>query len=240
MQARGALRCAEGRFEEALGELLKAGAGWARLGVDHPDVGTWRIGAVEAAIAVGRRAEAVRLAQEQLALARALGTARTLGCALRASAQTVARDRAEQLLGEASGLLEQTPARLELARTLADLGAVRRRAGRRVEARASLVRALDLADRMRAIPLAARVRDELLAAGGRPRRSALTGPDALTSAERRIAELAAQGLTNRQIAQRLFITQPTVETHLHHAFQKLDVGSRQELGTALRPEMAGG
>ncbi|MBV9798922.1 MAG: helix-turn-helix transcriptional regulator, partial [Solirubrobacterales bacterium] len=54
-----------------------------------------------------------------------------------------------------------------------------------------------------------------------------------TAAERRVAELVTQGLTNRQIAQRLFITQPTVETHLRHTFQKLDITSRTEVGSRL-------
>ena len=75
------------------------------------------------------------------------------------------------------------------------------------------------------------------AAGARPRRTALTGPDALTSAERRVAGLAADGLSNRQIAQHLFITQPTVETHLRHAFQKLGITSRGDLPAQLAGEL---
>jgi DNA-binding NarL/FixJ family response regulator len=96
-----------------------------------------------------------------------------------------------------------------------------------------LRRALDLAQRTGAAPLAARARQELLAAGARPRRTALTGPDALTSTERRVAGLAADGLSNRQIAQHLFITQATVETHLTHAFGKLGITSRAELAGQL-------
>jgi len=78
---------------------------------------------------------------------------------------------------------------------------------------------------------------ELLATGPRPRRTALTGPDALTSAERAVAGLAADGLTNRQIAQHLFITLPTVETHLRHAFQKLGITSRTSLPAQLASEL---
>ena len=137
---------------------------------------------------------------------------------------------AGESLAEAVGLLETTPARYELALALADLGAFLRRSGRRADARDPLRRALDLAQRTGAAPLAERARRELLAAGARPRRTALTGPDALTSAERRVAGLAADGLSNRQIAQHLFITQPTVETHLRHAFQKLGITSRAGLG----------
>jgi DNA-binding CsgD family transcriptional regulator len=81
--------------------------------------------------------------------------------------------------------------------------------------------------------LAARAHDELQAAGARPRRAALTGPHALTAAEHRVANLAADGHSNRQIAEQLYVTRRTVETHLTHAFQKLDIRSRAELRAAL-------
>ena len=113
-------------------------------------------------------------------------------------------------LAEAVSLLEVTPARYELALTLADLGAHLRRSGWRTQARPPLRRALYLAQRTGAAPLIARARRELLAAGARPRRTALTVPDSLTSAERQVASLAADGLSYLQIAQHLFITQPTV------------------------------
>jgi len=77
------------------------------------------------------------------------------------------------------------------------------------------------------------VKVELLAAGPRPRRAGLTGPDALTAAERRVAALAAEGASNRQIAEHLFITQATVETHLRHAFRKLGITSRADLPASL-------
>ncbi len=96
-----------------------------------------------------------------------------------------------------------------------------------------LRRALDLAQRCGAAPLAEAARQELLATGARPRRTALTGPDALTSTERQVAGLAAEGLSNRQIAQHLFVTLPTVETHLRHAFRKLGITSRGELAAQL-------
>jgi DNA-binding CsgD family transcriptional regulator len=82
-------------------------------------------------------------------------------------------------------------------------------------------------------PLAERARTELLATGARPRRLALQGSDALTPSERRVADLASQGRTNRQIAQALFVTTATVETHLRHVFRKLDVSGRGELADRL-------
>lgn len=132
-------------------------------------------------------------------------------------------------------MLERTEARLELARALLDLGAALRRKGQRVLARAHLRRSLDLAHRCGAQALVQRAHEELRAAGGRPRRPALTGIDALTASERRVARMAAEGLANREIAQRLFVTQRTVETHLMHVFQKLGIHTR----AALAPELFG-
>src|SRR5206468_12115787 len=186
----------------------------------------------------------------QLALARKVGTPAALGAALRANAAAAdaahpghpgrsgrsVQSVAGESLAEAVGLLETTPARYELALALADLGAFLRRSGRRADARVPLRRALDLAQRTGAAPLAERARRELLATGARPRRTALTGPDALTSAERRVAGLAADGLSNRQIAQHLFLTHPTVETPLRHAFQKLGITSRAGLPAQLADE----
>jgi ATP/maltotriose-dependent transcriptional regulator MalT len=241
LQARGALRVAQGRHAEALDDLLAAGAAWRALGIDNPAAASWRTAAAAAHIALGHPHEAAALAAEQLALARGVGTPATLGAALRAYAAAAGAGQSgpptvEESLAEAVSLLETTPARYELALALADLGAFLRRSGRRADARDPLRRALDLAQRTGATPLAERARRELLAAGARPRRTALTGPDALTSAERRVAGLAADGLSNRQIAQHLFITQPTVETHLRHAFQKLGITSRAGLPAQLADE----
>ena len=233
LQARGALRVAEGRFADALSDLLTAGEGWNRLGVEHPAVGAWRTDAAAAHAALDHPEQAAALAAEQLTLAQQVGTPVTLGNALRAYAAAAARDQSQDLLTEAVSLLEHTPARVDLAHALTDLGMLLRRSGRPLDARTPLRRALDLADRAGAAPLAQRARRELTVVGARPRRTALTGPDALTSAERQVAHLAAEGRSNRQIAQHLFITQPTVETHLRHAFHKLRITSRTQLPTVL-------
>jgi DNA-binding CsgD family transcriptional regulator len=132
-------------------------------------------------------------------------------------------------------VLAPSAAQLEHLHALCDLGAALRRRSRHEAARAPLRRALELADRAGAVRIAARARAELRDAGARPRRAALSGRDALTPAERRVAALAAEGHTNRQIAQQLFVTQRTVETHLTHAFAKLDVTSRDGLPAALWP-----
>jgi DNA-binding NarL/FixJ family response regulator len=136
-------------------------------------------------------------------------------------------------LADAVEALAQSLSRLELARARVDLGSALRRAGRRADAREPLHLGMDEARVCGARPLAERARTELLATGARPRRLALTGVDALTPSERRVVALAAHGLTNRGIAQQLFVTTATVETHLRHAFSKLDVRSRRELQSAL-------
>jgi ATP/maltotriose-dependent transcriptional regulator MalT len=233
LQARGTLRVAQRRPGEALDDLLAAAQGWRGLEMENPAIASWRSAAAAAHTVLGHPAEAASLASEQLALARKAGTAATLGAALRGYAAAAAPHEAGPALAEAVTLLEATSAKYELALALAGLGAHLRRTGRPGEARAPLRRALDLAQRCGAAPLADQARQELLATGARPRRTALTGPDALTSAERRVAGLAADGMSNRQIAQHLFVTLPTVETHLRHAFGKLGITSRAGLPAQL-------
>ena len=130
-------------------------------------------------------------------------------------------------------LLNSSAARLEHARAMADLGAALRRAGQRADSREILRTALDLAHRCEARALTERTHTELIAAGGRPRRLILRGLDSLTPSERRVAQLAAAGVPNRDIAQHLFITTRTVEGHLTHAYQKLAITSREHLPSAL-------
>jgi DNA-binding CsgD family transcriptional regulator len=122
---------------------------------------------------------------------------------------------------------------LERARALADLGAMLRRRNRRTQAKELLREALDIAHRVGAVRLAAQAETELRATGARPRRVVLTGVDSLTASELRIAELASQGRTNREIAQTLFVTTRTVEGHLTSVFRKLQLDSRSELHAAL-------
>jgi DNA-binding CsgD family transcriptional regulator len=119
-------------------------------------------------------------------------------------------------------------------RALVDLGAALRRENRRTEARQPLSQAADMASRGGAVALHERARGELAATGARPRRDVLlSGPESLTPSERRIAELAATGQSNREISQALFVTPKTVEYHLRNTYRKLDIQNRQELAEAL-------
>jgi DNA-binding CsgD family transcriptional regulator len=136
-------------------------------------------------------------------------------------------------LREAVELLRESPARLEYIRALTDLGAALRRAGRRADAREPLREALELARRAGALAIARRAHDELAATGEKLRPLAAVGVESLTPSERRIARLAAEGRTNREIAQTLFLSVKTVESHLRGVYAKLDIRSRDELPQAL-------
>jgi DNA-binding CsgD family transcriptional regulator/Tfp pilus assembly protein PilF len=233
LAARGRLRLAELRPASALDDLLAAGDLFARLHSPSPTTAPWRSDAALAQLALGAPAEARALAAEEVALAQTDNGPRALGIALRAAGLTEGGKRGIELLREAVHVLEGSDARLEHARAMADLGAALRRAGCRVESREILRPALDLAHRCGALALTERTRTELIAAGGRPRRLVLSGLDSLTPSERRVAQLAAAGLTNGEIAEHLFVTARTVEGHLTHAYQKLDISSRDQLPEAL-------
>jgi len=234
--ARGRLALAQGEPQRALDDLLECGRRQLAVPAPNPAVLPWRSEAALACLDLGRDAEARALADEELQLARAFGSPRALGIALRAAGIVAADDRRLTLLEEAVEALERSPAQLELARTLVDLGAAQHEAGRRSTARETLRTGLDIAHHAGANGLAAQARAALVAAGARPRRPAVRGVDALTPSERRVAELAEQGLTNREIAQALFISAKTVEFHLRNAYFKLRIGSRGELAEALRPD----
>jgi DNA-binding NarL/FixJ family response regulator len=236
LQSRARLRLAQHRPADALADARMAAERAGEIGVRHPVFASWRTEAAEALLVLGADAEARRLALEQLELSEQLGTPGARGAALCLLARTTTEPI--PLLEQAVTMLAGSPARLEHTRALVALGAALRRANRRADARDPLRRALEQADRGGMLRLARRAREELNAVGARPRRSALSGPGALTPAEHRVAELAARGHGNRAIAERLYVTPRTVETHLTHAFAKLDIRSRAELAAALQPAPA--
>jgi DNA-binding CsgD family transcriptional regulator len=136
-------------------------------------------------------------------------------------------------LRDSVATLTQTDARLDHARALVDLGSALRRDNARQAARQPLREGMELARRLGAYGLAEHAREELAASGARLRREALSGVESLTPSERRVARLAASGLTNREIAEALFVSRKTVETHLAHVYQKLDTSDRRALATLL-------
>jgi DNA-binding CsgD family transcriptional regulator len=231
--ARGQLRVAQGRLHEALEDFLECGQRLDCLRLTGQNAVQWRAEAALTHAALGNAGVARRLAREQLALARAFGRPRTVGISLRACGMVEGGEPGLELLAEAVNTLDRSQSPLELARTLTDYGAALRRAGRRVQARIQLERALDLAHRCGARRIAARARAELVAAGAKPRRDAITGRDALTASELRVARLAAEGLTNPEIAQALFITTRTAKGHLSRVYHKLGITRRAQLPDAL-------
>ena len=233
LEARGAVRLAQGRAGEALDDLLAAGRRYVEdFAMVNPAVSPWRSRAALAAAQLGDLDRARELSDDELSRARAYGAPRALGLALRARGLLEVEGGLD-LLHEAVDVLAPSQARLDHARALLDLGAALRRAGRRQDSRAPLADALDRAERFGALGLAERAREELRVAGARPRRAALSGSDSLTPSELRVAQLAARGMTNREIAEALFVTMKTVEFHLRHAYSKLDIPSREHLAAAL-------
>ena len=229
--SRGRLRAAQGRNEEALADFLACGKRCERLGIVL--IWPWRSEAAIVHALLGHAEEARRLARADVAVARRFGRPRALGAALRSQGLVEGGNRGLALLSEAVTVLERSQAPVELARALTDYGAALRRAGQRSQARSQLERGLDLAFHCGARRIAGQARAELVAAGAKPRRDAITGRDALTASELRVARLAAEGLTNREIAQALFITGRTAKVHLNRVYRKLEITRRDQLANAL-------
>jgi DNA-binding CsgD family transcriptional regulator len=231
LNSRLELLIAERRFDEA----LAAADDYARR-FDHivrnPFDAPWRSHKALALAGLGRHEEGLPLVEEELQRARAWGAPGTVARTLRVLG-VLERDGGLDHLEEAVDVVVPSPARLEQAKALVALGIALRHARRPTDARAPLRRALELADVCGASTLADQARSELHAAGGRPRTSALSGVESLTPSESRIAKLAADGHTNRDIAQELFVTPKTVERHLGSVYRKLGVRSRHELGSVL-------
>jgi DNA-binding CsgD family transcriptional regulator len=231
---RGRLRILQGRLREGVEDLLTAGERLRSLGCVNPAYAAWRSEAALALARLDQHDRALALAREEVELARVWKAPRTLGKALCSAGLVEPGDTGLERLHEAVAVLADSPAVLERARALTELGAALRRTNQRAAAREHLRAGLELAERCGARLLAERARDELVATGARPRRAARTGAEALTPSERRVARLAAGGQTNRAIAQALFVTPKTVQVHLSHAYQKLGVRSRSQLEGALR------
>ncbi|HEY1688427.1 MAG TPA: AAA family ATPase [Solirubrobacteraceae bacterium] len=257
LEARGRLHLATGELAAAIADLRACGEVCAAMGVTSPNVVGWR---AELALALAAQAEATRapaangsaakgscaggaaaqgcaeafaLAREQLALAQEACTPRAAGIALRVLGRVAPPGEREAALEQAVLTLEDAGAPLELAHALVDLGAHLRRDGRRAQARVPLKRGLELAHRAGAAPLAQRACEELLASGARPRRPWMSGVQALTASELRVARMAASGASNREIAQHLFVTTQTVKGHLSSVYRKLGIGSRDALADKL-------
>ena len=229
--SRGRLRVVLGDLRDGVADFLRCGELFDSYGIVRQ--GDWRSEAAGALLELGDRERAEELAREALALARTFGAPRALARSLRTAGRVMGGEEGLELLEEAVAVSEPTPSRLETAYALADLGGELMRRRRRREGREALKLALELAHRCGATALSERIRGDLGAGGGRPARLELSGVEALTPAERKVCDLAAAELTNRQIAQTLFVTEKTVELHLTSAYRKLGIRSRFQLAAVM-------
>jgi DNA-binding CsgD family transcriptional regulator len=233
--SRGHLRLAQGRDREALDDFTELMRREEQFGPANLFGTPYRSLAAIALSRLGESERATRMVDECLIAARTWGAPRVLAMSLQQAAAVKGGEGGLELLREAVALVDESEALLVRAHCLVDYGAALRRAGRRSEAVNPLRKGLDIAYRCKAEPLVENAREELKVLGTRPRRTAISGLDALTASERRVAQLAAEGLPNRAIAQALFVTNRTVEVHLTHAYQKLGIRSRDYLAAAMRP-----
>lgn len=227
------VRRGQGRLDEALRLAVSAGRS-AEQTIPFFDYCRWRSTAAQAALGLGDQGQALTLAEEMLARSERTHVAEHRIEALRVAAICRGGSEAVEKLQAAVELGRGLPRRLETIRSLVELGAALRRSGERAASRPPLQEAADRARQGGARVLYDRARTELAASGARPRRELLlSGPESLTPSERRIAELAAGGQSNREIATMLFVTPKTVEYHLRNAYRKLDIQTRRELAGAL-------
>jgi DNA-binding CsgD family transcriptional regulator len=236
LDGRGRIALALGERDRSLADLRACAQVYEAVRIG-PAWSPWR-----SALALAVRDEdpdyAARLVSDELELARTSGVPEVEGAALRTAGVIEETERAVELLRASVAMLAPSRARLEHARSLVELGAALRDRGRVEEAREQLAAGMDIAHRCGAERLVARAGDELRATGARPRRAARSGRDALTARELRVARLAADGLSNVEIAQELYVTAKTVEAHLSAVYGKLGLsgrGARERLRDALEP-----
>ena len=230
---RSRLHLLQGRAQDALADALVGGEMFEQMNFANTRVAPWRPLAALAAHRLGQSARAHEWLERELEVARGVGAPSHIATVLRTQAQLAGGIAAVELLREAVDGVCGSEGGLELLRCTADLGTALRRIGQRSEARELLTEAADQARRSGARLIEKQVHEELRIAGARPRRLSFSGPDSLTASERRVVDLAIQGLSNRDIAQALFVTPRTVERHLYTSYKKLGIGSRAELRDAL-------
>jgi DNA-binding CsgD family transcriptional regulator len=232
LHARGCLRLAQGRTAEGLEDLTTLSERFERFDWSNPLYPTDAVRAI--ALAGAGETEAAREAAEKYSrAAEHWGTPRTKGIARHCRGIVEGGDQGIELLQDSVATLRHSPAELELARALTDLGASLRRDNQRAAAREPLREALEIARRTGALAVGQLAHDELDATGEKLRPLMASGVESLTPSERRVAEMAATGKTNRAIAQELYLTVKTIEAHLSSAYRKLDIASRSELSDAL-------
>jgi DNA-binding CsgD family transcriptional regulator len=227
----GLVALATGDTSTALEWLGKADRQAAALGWGEPSIRWWSADYVEVLLELARIDDAERVLdvweQDAARLGREWVLAHATRCRGLVSAAQGNVSRAAILLEQAVAQHEEVGDPFGRARALLALGIVRRRARQKRPAREALEAALEGFEAIGASGWAAKGRDELGRVGGRTRE------EGLTSAERRVAALVAEGRTNREVAAALFLGERTVASHLTHIYAKLGVRSRTELARRL-------
>jgi DNA-binding CsgD family transcriptional regulator len=199
----------------------------------EPNLRWWRADYVEALLELGRTSEAVVVldawCEDAVRVDRAWVLAQVTRCRGLIAAAAGDVGQAIATLTEAAGEHEEVGDPFGHARALLALGVIRRRARQKRLAREAIEAALAGFEALGAAGWAEKARAELGRVGGRTR------VEGLTPAERRVATLAAEGRTNREVAAALFLAEPTVASHLSHVYAKLGVRSRTELARKLQP-----
>ncbi|WP_433393223.1 helix-turn-helix transcriptional regulator [Micromonospora sp. KLBMP9576] len=244
LAARARHHLAVGRPLAAANDLRRCGELMSTWGIDGGSLVPWRLELARVQFAVGNKTNGTKLLLDQLRAPHGIDN-RTRGRALRLLSGTAPQEQRRKLLSEAVHLLHVSGDRLELIRALGDTGQSLHRAGDSARARVVVRRAYQLAQDCGAAVLAQRlIRREQAGpdapVGSQPARPACPpaarageADDGLSEAERRVAALAAQGHSNRQISGQLYITVSTVEQHLTRVYRKLNVKRRTDLPTRL-------
>ena len=231
--SRARLRAELGEPETALADLAEVARRSERSSYLSAACSPWRSMSAQVLMQTGDQQRARRLAQEEVELAREFAVPRALGQALRARAAT--RDESDAAvsdLREAIDILTDSGADLQLAEALVELGI--EPASGNVAARRTLLRdGMSSAHACGSRRVVTRAMDALRSTGARPRRPSHRGTDALTPQERRVTRMAAEGLSNREIAETMFLTRRTVELHLSNAYRKLGIEGRKDLADSL-------
>ncbi|WP_244177944.1 helix-turn-helix domain-containing protein, partial [Streptomyces atriruber] len=221
LAARGRYHLATGCHYAALCDFYACGTRMSSWGVDLPALESWRLGAAEAYLALGEALLARQLVDDQMTLP-APADGRTWGMTLRLRAATSPAPGRAELLDEAVAVLRGAGDAFELARAVAEQSEAVRVGGETERARLLARKAELLARRWGSAPPSVTTPPAPTPAA--PERPGHPEPDAeLTEAERRVAELAADGFTNREISRKLYVTVSTVEQHLTRIYRKLDV-----------------
>ena len=231
---RARIRLIQGRPGEALEDCIRSGQLWDSCGMRAPVVWSGQSVAALAAMQVGDRSAARSFVEADIAYARQVGSPEAIGRGLRVSGVVEGGTTGIELLTEAVATLAASTARLEYLEAIIELGIAHRRCHKSSDARRWLTDGAEMARRMGASRLEGKAVQELAVAGVRSRRVELTGLASLTPSEMRVVEMASGGLSNRQIAQALFVTTKAIEWHLGNAYRKLGINSRAGLCDALQ------